>query len=153
MATLKYDDIFNLFLGSIRDYEFCNLNEVARNECLVEWLHASLANPYISRLFTILDFDDTTQIITYELEKPSNKIKIDTDFVISIFAKQMVFQWLSPKVNNTVNLSQAFLSNSDSKFYAQANHISSTLSVCENADLEVRRMIRDRGYINNSYLD
>lgn len=152
MATLKYDNIFNLFLGSIRDYEFCNLNEVARNECLVEWLHASLANPYISRLFTLLDFDDTTQIISYELEEPSQKPKIDKDFVISIFAKQMVYQWLNPKINNTVNLSQAFLSNSDSKFYAQANQINSILSVYENADLDVRRMIRDRGYIKNSYL-
>ncbi len=153
MATLKYEKIFNLFLGSVRDYEFASLDEISRNECLVEWLHDSVANTYVNHIFGAIELDDDLQTITYELERPSKNENIDTDYICSILAKQMVFQWLSPKLNTTTSLDQAFLTGSDSKFYAQANHIQSMLDVSEKADIEVRRLIRDRGYISNSYLD
>lgn len=37
--------------------------------------------------------------------------------------------------------------------YAQSNHMAELRGIEEDAELEVRRMIRDRGFISNEYLE
>ena len=39
------------------------------------------------------------------------------------------------------------------KWYAQSNHMAELRGIEEDAELEVRRMIRDRGFISNKYLE
>ena len=54
-------------------------------------------------------------------------------------------------VRKTSLMSQMF-SGKEVKFYAQANHLDEMMKLEETADIEVRHMIRDRGYILNDYL-
>jgi hypothetical protein len=76
----------------------------------------------------------------------------DKDFVVDMLALGMVVAWLSPILRSKVNLAQKF-GGSEQKFYSQAAHIAELREVCDDAKIEQRNLIRDRGYIYNSYLE
>ena len=151
MTSIQYDRIFNNFLGNVADYEFATFSPSEANEEMTEWLHKALARPYVRRLFSSLSLDDMVQMLSFEM---AHSVDDDTDieFVITVLAKQMVYEWVSPMVNSTTNIMQAFMGK-EQKFYAQANHLSELRGIKEDALSEVRRLIRDRGYIWNSYLE
>ena len=63
----------------------------------------------------------------------------------------MVAEWLQPRYESEVNVLQLF-SNTDIKFYSQANHMAELREMYHRAKNDLRKIIRDRGYISNVYL-
>ena len=76
----------------------------------------------------------------------------DKNFVEELLAYQMIFEWINPKLKNTTLLNQMITNSKESKYYSQAAHISELRGIMEDAENKVRSMLRDRGYIYNSYL-
>ena len=77
----------------------------------------------------------------------------DTDFVVEMLAKGVVVEWLKPQVRGSkLNVKQVF-GTKEEKFFSQAQHISEIRGLLEDTENELRKMIRDRGYINNGYVD
>lgn len=149
--TLSYDEIFSNFLGYVSDYDIASMSNQDANDIMTEWLHKSCANPYLRRLFSKSILDDNIQTFTYEMDYITEE-NADNDFVINVLAKSMIVEWLTPLVRNKVNISQMF-GGKEAKWFSQAQHISELRGLLEDTQLEVRRLIRDRGYIWNSYLE
>lgn len=110
----------------------------------------TLSKPYIRRLFLTMSVDDDLEEIEYEMKYATTEDE-DLDFVEEVIALGMVVAWLEPKYNSTLNTSQ-FFSNTDLKFYSQANHMAELKDMYNLAKNNLRKIIRDRGYIYNGYL-
>lgn len=150
MTSVNYDVIFSYFLGYVTDHQLASMSMQDAYDFMVEYLHKALAKPYTRRLFSSCDIDDNIQVITFEMEYVVDE-SADTDFVIDILSKGMVIEWLEPQVNSKNNVLQ-FFGGKEQKFYSQSTHLGEISALLESLRNEQKDIIRDRGYINNSYL-
>ena len=150
MASLSYDEIFSDFLGSVTDYELASIDIDDMYGLMTEYLHKTLSLSYVRRLFSSLNLDDTIQEMSFEVVNSVDDAA-DLDFIKYILSKGMVVEWLKPQVRSKLNIAQ-FFGGKEQKFYAQSNHLSELRGLLEDTQLEMRKAIRDRGYIYNPYL-
>lgn len=150
MSSLKYDDVFAVFLGSITDYKLAKKDEEQAVDLMGKTLHKVVSHIYIYDLFESFECDDTSSMINYVIKYPTTE-SIDKDFVAMILGKAMVYYWYDPQVNNTL-LTNQMISDTDKKFYSQAQHLSELKTIQEQAKLEVRKLIKDRQSRYNSYI-
>lgn len=148
--TSEYEEIYSRFLLRVTDYKFAGLEEKIANEMMNSWLRSTLSKPYIRRLFSSVTIDDDVESIDYELSVSVDNDS-DKDFIEEVLAMGMTVEWLLPQYYSVLNTSQ-FFSNSEQKWYSQANHMTELREMLKNAQNDLRKMIRDRGYINNSYI-
>lgn len=151
MTSLDYEEIFSSFLGSVTDYSLASLEPTEAYGIMTELLHKALANRYVARLFLIKKLDDDVQKFSFEM-----KYVIDSDsdkeFVINALAKWMKYEWLHKQVNNTA-LTAQFFGGKEQSFYSQSAHLSELQSLQSSAYDEAYAYIRNRGYIDNIYLE
>ena len=119
--TSEYNSIYSRFLLRVTDYEFAGLDEKLANEMMNGWMKATLSQPYIRRLFSSIAADDDVEEIEFELANPIDDSS-DQDFAEEIIAQGMLISWLSPQYHSVLNTAQ-FFSNSEQKYYSQANHM------------------------------
>ena len=150
MSSITYDEIFSSFLSNITDYKIAEQDEDVTIEQLTEYLHKVISTPYINALFMTISLDDVNSSLSYEMKNPS--VNGDDLFVTTMLGKQMVYEWIHPQVRKTSLLSQ-MISGKEVKHFAQANHLAELRELESETELEVRRMIRDRGFISNPYLE
>ena len=151
--TSSYNNIYSRFLIKIRDYEFAGLPEPNATEQMLEWLRSALSQPYIYRIFESETFaaDDEIAELSYTLTDSVNEYQ-DRNFVEELLAYQMVVEWVTPKVQTTTLLHQMVTNSKESKFYSQAMMLTELRALLSDSENKVRSMLRDRGYIWNSYL-
>lgn len=94
---------------------------------------------------------DTVQELTY-IMKYSVDDDFDAEFITDILGIGMVIEWITPKINSLNNIQQVFGS-SEEKFYSQTNHLNGLKDLKKSLIKEQKNLIKDRGYIWNSYLD
>lgn len=151
MASLNYNKIYSRLFSKIEAYDFIELSEDDLNELLCDWIHSASANPYVRRLFSTFSLDDEIQQITYEIKYSVDNFS-DEEFVVEILTLGVVAAWLEPKINSINNIAQMFGSKEE-KFYSQSQHLSELRALVNDSKKQQRRMIADRGYAWNSYLD
>ena len=148
--TLQYEDIFSIFLSKITDYSFLEYNESFIRERMVSWLHSSSSSPRLRVKFSTFTLNDEEAVLSFSLKGSVNE-QFDCDFVADILARAMVIAWLEPEVKNAL-LTKQLLTSGDEKFFAQANHISQLEQMLATAKTELKNILRDYGYLNNSYI-
>lgn len=151
MITLDFEDIFSIFHNKVDAYDFLELSTSEIQELENEWLKTVGANPYVRRLFSKYEFDLDGEVINFEMKYATDD-DADKDFVTEILALGMCVEWLSPKVNSLISINQTYGSKEE-KFYSEATHLKEVRSLRDSWKTEQRKMIRDRGYINNSYIE
>lgn len=151
MASLDYNKFYSRLFSKIEAYDFIELPADDLNDFLCNWIHSSSANPYVRKLFTTFSLDDEIQTMSYEMKHSVDEFS-DEDFIIEVISLGMVVAWLEPKVNSINNIAQMFGSKEE-KFYSQSQHLSELRSLVNDSKKAQRRMIADRGYVWNSYLD
>lgn len=151
MASLQLSTIFDYFLGYITDYDYLSLDESDISTLELEYIKKSVAKPYMRNLFSSITIDEDEEVVSFEMAYPTTD-ENDESFVSDILAKAMVIQWLQPQVRSKLNTAQMF-TGKQRTWYSQANHLAELRSMLEDTQLDVRRMIRDRGFIHNSYLE
>lgn len=107
MSSLQYNSIFEKFLGNITDYDFANLSISDSYELMTEYLHKSLAESYVNRLFSSYEADDEINTFTFEMKQSVSKSE-DVEFITSALAKWMVYEWLHKQVRSVTNTAQFF---------------------------------------------
>ena len=114
------------------------------------WLHSVASLPYVRVKFKTFSLNDEVLKMNWELK---NSIDDNSDelFVIEVFAQGMIIQWLEPKVKSILNVKQ-FFGCKEEKFYSQANHLNELRSLLSDANISLRKLLRDHGYIINSYI-
>ena len=151
MASLSYEIIYSKFFSKVSAYDFLELPQEHLDDFLCNWIHSAAEKPYIRRLFSSYSMDDEIHQITYIMRYTIDE-NSDLSFVTEIIALGMVMEWLEPKINNISNIAQLFGSKEE-KFFAQANHLSQLQNLMQSISKKQRRIIADRGYAWNSYLD
>lgn len=148
---LNYQDIYSRFLAKITDYDFLKRSTDDSYEYMCSWLHSAMSKPYVRRKFQTFKMNDEVMNLTFELR---NSVDEDSDyeFVTEIAALGMVVEWLAPRVQSTNNVNQIY-SGKEQKFYSQSNHMQTVNDLWNTTKNTVRKMIRDYGYINNSYIN
>ncbi len=148
--TLQYEEIFSVFLGKCTSYDFLTTDEQYLHETWSEYLRSTISKPYIRRIFSKIKLDKTIESLDFELKNSVDEDS-DMDFVLEILAKGLVIEWLEPQVKSVVNISQMF-GGKEEKYFSQAQHLKEIKDLLSDTKLELRKMIRDYGYINNSYI-
>lgn len=142
--TSETEDIFSRFYLRVEDYKLAGLDEEVVNEMLTGYMKSIIAKSYVRRLFLNISIDEDVGTIDYTMRE---SIDDDTDkeFVEELLSLGMVAEWISPKFHSTLNTSQ-FFSNSEQRFFSQANHMAELKTMYEKAQNDFRKYIRDRGY-------
>lgn len=148
--TLQYEDIFSIFLSKITDYSFLEYDESFIRGRLVSWLHSASSSPRLRAKFSSFALNDEGAVLDFSLKNSSDE-QSDCDFVIDVLARAMVIAWIEPEVKNVL-LTKQLLTSGDEKFFAQANHISQLEQMLATAKAELKNILRDYGYLNNSYI-
>lgn len=148
--TLQYEDIFSIFLSKITDYSFLEYDESFIRGQMVSWLHSSSSFPRFRAKFSEFSLDDEEAILSFSLNNSTGE-QSDGDFVADVLARAMVVAWLEPEVKNVL-LTKQMLTGKEEKFYAQANHIYQMEQMLATAKAELKNILRDYGYLNNSYI-
>lgn len=148
----SYNDIYSRFLNKIRDYEFAGLPEPNATEQMREWLQSALSHTYIYRIFATFSADDEIAEIEYTLKSSVDDYS-DKNFVEELLGNALVVEWVNPKVQTTNLINQMMTNSKESKFYAQQSHLAQLRELKADAENKVRSMLRDKGYIYNSYLE
>ena len=152
MASLLYEKIYSSLLSKVTDYDFLTMSDEDVESTLFEYMRTALSKPYCRRLFSSVSFDNENKEMTYELKIPSSDQSEDEDFVIELLAQGMLVEWTKPMVNSKLLEMQMITSSKESKWYSQSSHLSSVEEVYKSAKTEQNSLIRDRGFIYNSYL-
>ena len=153
MASITYDDVYSKFFTKVEAFDFLyeGMSDNMTAEFMSTWLHSAVAYPYIRRLFSTVSLDDEEKIFEYELRYKIDEFS-DIEFVTEVLAYGMMYCWLEPKVRSITNIVQTFTS-TEQKFYSQSNHLSELRALLSDSELKIRALIRDRGYMYNTYLD
>lgn len=107
MTSIKYEDIFSLFLGEIEDPKLASLKQSQAYELMTEYLHKTIGEPYVRRLFSSLTLNDELLKLDFELKYETTD-NSDEDFVTKILYKGMLVEWLTPQVRSKLNIAQFF---------------------------------------------
>ena len=153
MASINYDSIYSRFFTKIEAFDFLyeEITEETAAEFMRLWLRSSVAYPYIRRLFSDVLMDDELGLMEYTLRYQIDDFS-DEEFVTEVLAYGMVYCWLEPKVKSITNIYQNFTS-SEQKWYSQSQHLSELRALATDAEYRIRALIRDRGYLYNTWLD
>lgn len=150
MTSISYETIFSYFLGNVTDYQIASLEEEDANAMMIEYLHKTVADPNIYCLFESVSLDDENLLLSYQMAFEINE-DIDEQFLINILSKGMVCEWCRPKVRSRINLNQMF-AGKEQNFFSQASHLSELRNLLEDTEVEIDRLIKKRGYVDNTYL-
>ena len=174
MPAITYSEMTSSFLMKGEEYELFtdSITEDMRNEFLCSLIHSAIADPYVNRLFTTFSISDPSVqtdengdvvldendepipidgYLEYELSYVVEPI-IDKYFLLDVIGYGMLNAWATPIVYSSVNFRQMYGTSAE-KFYAQQTHMSVTQEMLEKITYAQRKLIRDRGYSRNSYLD
>lgn len=152
MASLSYDDIYSRVLDKITDYDFLQYSESEIYADLTRKMKSALSKPYLRHVFSSISYDDEIQELTYEMAYDVDA-DADRDFICEAIALGIVVAWLEPKVKTTNLIHQNFTSSKESKWYNQKDHLNELRNLLKSCKYEQQSLIRDRGWIHNSYVD
>ena len=151
MTSIDYNIIFQSFYSRLEAFDFLQMDDFTVNEFLCNWIHDAVRPPYIRRLFKSVVFDDDIMRLSYEMNRSSGSDDEDKDFVVELLALGMGIGWLTPKVNSLLHLRQMYGSKEE-RFFSEAQHLTATKELLDSWKKDQRRMISDRGWIYNAYV-
>ena len=142
--TSSFEDIYSRFYLRVKDYEMTGLDEKLVKEMLLGYLKSTLSKPMVRRLFQSITLDEDIEEIEYELRNSLDEVS-DQDFVEEVLAVGLVCEWASPRYHSTLLTSQ-LLTNSDQKYFSQAQHLAEMKELYQKSQTDLRKLIRDYGY-------
>ena len=146
---MTYEEIYSQFYSKIDDPTF--FKKYSKDEAydlMKTWLHSVVAIPYLKKRFSSIILDDEILTLTFKLV---NSVDEDSDnyFVCDILAQGMVICWMQQKIDKAVSLATVIGTKEEKTIL---NNYKSNMTRLEELKVQLRKTIRDYGYINNSYI-
>ena len=145
---LSYSILFSRVLNKINDQKELSLDENDLLEIYTERLHSVVGKPRVRRLFSSISLDDEIQEMTFTLNNSVDE-ESDKDFVLEILSLGMAIEWLQPQVDSVIHTSVMIGGKEEKKLLDNHKNMIDRL---DSMKKEQNKMIRDYGYINNSYI-
>lgn len=146
---LPYETVFSRTRGRVNDPKELSLNENDLLEIYTERLHNVIGKPRVRRLFSSIAFDDEIQQIDFTLNNSVDEAS-DIDFVTDLLILGMTIEWLQPHVDSILHTSVMIGGKEEKKLLD--NH-SNMIKRLDSMKTELNKMIRDYGYMYNSYIN
>lgn len=146
---ISYETVFSRTRNKISDTKELSLNENDLLEIYTERLHSVIGKPRVRRLFSSILLDDKMQQLYFSLNNPVDE-ESDADYVIEILTLGMVIEWLQPQVDSVLHTSIMIGGKEEKKLLDNYKNMIERL---DSMKKEQNKMIRDRGYIYNSYIN
>lgn len=146
---LSYSTLFSRVLNKINDPKELQLNTDDLLEIYTERLHSVVGKPRVRRLFSTLTFDDEIQEMTFTLNNSIDEDS-DTDFVLEVLSLGMAIEWLQPQVDSVIHTSVMIGGKEEKKLLDNHKNMIDRL---DSMKKEQNKMIRDYGYMYNSYIN
>lgn len=128
-----YDKIYERFLQKVTDYKMLTLPEDDMYDMWHGWLKSAVAKQKV--FIHSLEMDDVGMCFPADLD----------NIEIEVLAVGMAVEWLEPQVKSVNNTMQLF-SNSEQKFYSQANHLTEIRAMLKALKNERKKLVRDYQY-------
>ena len=145
---LSYSTLFSRVLNKINDQKELSLDESDLLEIYTERLHSVVGKPRVRRLFSSISLDDEIQEMTFTLNNSVDE-ESDKDFVLEILSLGMAIEWLQPQVDSVIHTSVMIGGKEEKKLLDNHKNMIERL---DSMKKEQNKMIRDYGYIYNSYI-
>ena len=145
---LSYSTLFSRVLNKINDPKELSLDENDLLEIYTERLHSVVGKPRVRRLFSSLSLDDEIQEMTFTLNNSVDE-ESDKDFVLEILSLGMAIEWLQPQVDSVIHTSVMIGGKEEKKLLDNHKNMIDRLNSMKK---EQNKMIRDYGYMYNSYI-
>ena len=145
---LSYSTLFSRVLNKINDQKELSLDENDLLEIYTERLHSVVGKPRVRRLFSSISLDDEIQEMTFTLNNSVDE-ESDTDFVLEILSLGMAIEWLQPQVDSVIHTSVMIGGKEEKKVLDNHKNMIDRL---DSMKKEQNKMIRDFGYMYNSYI-
>ena len=145
---LPYSTLFSRVLNKINDPKELSLDENDLLEIYTERLHSVVGKPRVRRLFSSLSLDDEIQEMTFTLNNSVDE-ESDKDFVLEILSLGMAIEWLQPQVDSVIHTSVMIGGKEEKKLLDNHKNMIERL---DSMKKEQNKMIRDYGYMYNSYI-
>ena len=146
---LSYSTLFSRVLNKINDPKELSLDENDLLEIYTERLHSVVGKPRVRRLFSSITLDDEIQEMVFKLNNSVDEDS-DIDFVLEVLALGMVIEWLQPQVDSIIHTSVMIGGKEEKKLLDNYKNMIDRL---DSMKKEQNKMIRDYGYMYNSYIN
>lgn len=146
---MKYEEIYSQFYTKEIDATFFKkYTQDEAYELMTGWLHSIAALPYVRKIFAVITLDDELQELTFIL---NSSIDEDSDarFVQDVFAQGLAICWMRQHIDNVNNMALVI---GDSKVKTALNNYKANADRLGSLERQLKKMIRDYGYYNNSYV-
>ena len=145
---LSYSTLFSRVLNKINDPKELSLDENDLLEIYTERLHSVVGKPRVRRLFSSISIDDEIQEMTFTLNNSVDEESYK-DFVLEILSLGMAIEWLQPQVDSVIHTSVMIGGKEEKKLLDNHKNMIDRL---DSMKKEQNKMIRDYGYMYNSYI-
>ena len=145
---LSYSTLFSRVLNKINDTKELSLDESDLLDIYTERLHSVVGKPRVRRLFSSISLDDEIQEMTFTLNNSVDE-ESDKDFVLEILSLGMAIEWLQPQVDSVIHTSVMIGGKEEKKLLDNHKNMIERL---DSMKKEQNKMIRDYGYMYNSYI-
>lgn len=146
---LSYSTLFSRVLNKINDPKELQLDTDDLLSIYTERLHSVVGKPRVRRLFSFLTLNDKNQEMTFTLNNSVDEDS-DTDFVLEVLALGMAIEWLQPQVDSVIHTSVMIGGKEEKKLLDNHKNMIDRL---DSMKKEQNKMIRDYGYMYNSYIN
>ena len=146
---MTYEEIYSQFYSRIDDPTF--FQKYSKDEAydlMRVWLHSVVAEPYIRKCFSSISLDDEILELTFQLNNPVDDDS-DNYFVNNIFSQGMVIGWMQQKIDKAVALAQVVGGKEEKTIL---NNYKNNMARLKELKIQLRKFIRDYGYIYNDYI-
>lgn len=146
---MTYEEIYSQFYSKIDDPTF--FKKYSKDEAydlMRSWLHSLVGIPYFKKCFSSIVLNDEILELTFQLV---NSVDEDSDnyFVKDIFSQGMVICWMQQKIDKAVSLATVVGTKEEKTIL---NNYKNNMIRLKNLEVQLRKIIRDYGYINNEYI-
>ena len=149
MIVIPYEDVYSRFRLKITDFKMLSMDEELLELMCQEWLMESISDPRFRHMFSSFSVNKDEKTISFELLYPVDEVS-DTYFIISLLSLSMVIQWLQPQVDSILNTAPMIGGKEEKKLLDNHKY---SIQRLQSMKEEQKKMIRDSGYMYNSYLN
>ena len=147
-TILPYFTLISRILNKINYPKDLFFDENYLLEIYTDRLHSVVRKPRVRRLFSSISLDDEIQEMTFTLNNSVDE-ESDTDFVLEILSLGMAIEWLQPQVDSVIHTSVMIGGKEEKKLLDNHKNMIDRL---DSMKKEQNKMIRDYGYMYNSYI-
>lgn len=145
---ISYETVFSRARNKHYDPKEWSLNPDDLLEINTERLHSAFGNVRVRNLFSSITLDDEIQELDFSLKNSVDDFS-DKEFVIELLALSVTIEWLTPQIDSVFNTAHMLGGKEEKKVLD--NH-KDMIDRLENLKIARNKIIRDHGYLYNSYI-